>query len=55
VVLGPDALHGRTVSSVILHRQDGSSTSLATHRSGETISFEMDLARWECAVVEVQT
>lgn len=53
LALSPEALQGRTAGPVTLHRQDGSSTELDFRVDGGNTIVELELGRWECAVIEM--
>jgi hypothetical protein len=44
----------RKAARVVLHRQDGSSQPLTPARRGESSVLELDMGRWESAVVEIR-
>ncbi len=48
-------LRDRRIADVSLHREDGSSRHLSHTRRGDDLVLEMELGRWEAAVIEITT
>lgn len=53
ITLSPEATRGVRPVEIIAHRQDGSTQALVPTHSGDNVVIEMQLARWEAAVIEV--
>ncbi len=53
VSLDARALGEKAVGDVMLHREDGSTQRLSPHRRSGGLDLELDLGRWEAAVLEI--